>query len=373
MRVHMSSSTGKTKGWRLAFGLVVIPLALAVVYFCFFAVDRYISSAQVVVRQEGGGQGASLPGLSTLLTGANPASREETLYLREFITSNDMMQLLEDKLHWVEHYQAQRSDIIYWLPKDAQREDLLKFYQRMVKANYDETNGLLTVSVQALSQTMAKQMLTEILSASEHFVNEVSHSIAREQMSFAKSELENARKNYSMRKEQLLTFQNLNKVLDGKTSAQSRADIIANLEAEYSKQQAVTTEMQYKLRADSPQVQQQKQRVNAIRAQLSTEKGMLVSAPDGDQANVVASRYQQLMLDAGIAEDTYKSAVAALDTSRIEASKKIRTLVTVVTPNMPEMALYPERLYDLATILMGLLMLYGISRFLIASIEDHRD
>jgi capsular polysaccharide transport system permease protein len=37
------------------------------------------------------------------------------------------------------------------------------------------------------------------------------------------------------------------------------------------------------------------------------------------------------------------------------------------------MALYPERLYNLATIFLALLLLYGIARFLIASIEDHRD
>lgn len=367
------SSTGKLKGWRLTIGLVILPFVLAVIYYALFAADRYVSSAQVVVRQEGSNASAAVPGLSTLLTGANPASREETLYLREYITSNDMMQLLEDRLHWVEHFQQQRSDIIFWLAKDAPREDLLKFYQRMVAAHYDETTGLLKVEVQALTPEMSKQMLTTILQASEHFVNEVSHGIAREQMSFAKNELEVARKNYAVQKEQLLSFQNDNKVLDGKTSAQGRAEIIASLESEYSKQQAITTEMQYKLRADSPQVQQQKQRVNSLKAQLSTEKRLLVSAPDGDQANVVSSRYQQLTLDAGIAEETYKASVAALDNARVEASKKIRTLVTVVSPNTPELALYPERLYDLATILLGLLMLYGITRFLIASIEDHRD
>jgi capsular polysaccharide transport system permease protein len=367
------SSTGKSKGWGLVFGLVIVPLALAIIYYAFFAVDRFVSSAQVVVRQEGNNSAAALPGLSTLLTGANPASREETLYLREYITSNDMMQLLEERLKWVEHYQEQRSDVFFWLPKDAPREELLQFYQRMVLATYDETNGLLSVEVQALTPEMSKLMLTTILDASERFVNEMSHSIAREQMNFAKGELESARKNYALRKEQLLRFQNTNKVLDGATSAQSRADIITGLESEYSKQQAVATEMQYKLRANSPQVVQQQSKVNALRAQLSAEKRLLVSAPDGEQANVIASRYQQLMLDAGISEETYKSAVAALDGARVEASKKIRTLVTVVSPNIPQAALYPERLYNLATILLGLLMLYGITRFLIASIEDHRD
>jgi capsular polysaccharide transport system permease protein len=372
MRFHMSS-TGKLKGWRLTIGLVLVPMALAITYYVFFAVDRFVSSAQVVVRQEGSNPGAQLPGLGILLTGSNPASREETLYLREYIASMDMMQLLEDRLHWIEQYSKQRSDPFFLLAADTPREDLLKYYQRMVSAHYDETTGLLKVEVQAFSPELAEQMVKTILEASEHFVNEVSHSIAREQMRFAQSELEGAKNSYAKRKEELLSFQNRNKVLDGKSSAQGRASIIDTLEGEHSKDRAVLTQMLYKLQPDSPQVKQQQQRVNAIREQLSAEKRLLVSAPDGDQLNVVASRFQQLTLDAGIAQETYKAAVSALDNARIEASKKIRTLVTVITPNTPEIAIYPQRFYNLATIFIALLMLYGITRFLIASIEDHRD
>ncbi|WP_150643393.1 ABC transporter permease [Pseudomonas fluorescens] len=367
------SSTGKYKGWRLTLGLIVAPLVLAIVYYGLFAVDRFVSSAQVVVRQEGNNPGAQLPGLGILLTGSNPASREETLYLREYIVSMGMMELLEKRLRWVDQYAQQRNDPFFWLSQDTPREDLLEYYQRMVTAHYDEITGLLKVEVQAYSPELAEQMVRTILEASEQFVNEVSHSIAREQMRFAHGELEGAKNNYGQRKEELLRFQNINKVLDGKSSAQGRASIIDTLEGEYSKEQAALTEMLYKLRPDAPQVKQQKQRVNAIREQLSAEKRLLVSAPDGDQLNVVASRFQQLTLDAGIAEETYKTAVAALDNARIEASKKIRTLVTVISPNTPQIAIYPQRWYDLATIFLALLMLYGITRFLIASIEDHRD
>ncbi|WP_309475943.1 ABC transporter permease [Pseudomonas sp. B21-031] len=367
------SSTGKKKGWGLAMAMVILPMILAAIYYGVFAVDRFVSSAQVVVRQDGSNQGAQVPGLATLLTGANPASREETLYLREYITSMDMMLLLEDKVHWIEQFAAQRSDLFFWLDKDAQREDLLNYYQRMVSAHYDETTGLLRVEVQAFTPELSEQMLRVILQASEHFVNEVSHNIAREQMKFAQGELETARLNYATRKTQLLTFQNVNKVLDGGNTAQSRATIIADLEGQYTKEQAALTEMSFKLRADAPQVRQQRQKVEAITQQLAKEKRLLVSSPQGSQLNVVASQYQQLTLDAGIAEESYKTAVAALDNARIEASKKIRTLVTVVSPNTPQLALYPERLYNLATILLGLLMLYGITRFILASIEDHRD
>lgn len=353
--------------------MVVLPMVLAAVYYAVFSIDRYVSYAQVVVRQDGNHQGAQVPGLAALLTGANPASREETLYLREYITSMDMMLLLEDRLHWIESYATQRHDIFFLLDRDAPREELLKYYQRMVSAHYDETTGLLRVEVQGFTPEISEKMLRTILQESEHFVNEVSHDMAREQMKFAQSELENARKTYSERKNQLINFQNDNKVLDGANTAKSRAMIVAELEAQYTKEQASLTEIGFKLRADSPQARQQKQRVEAIQQQLSKEKRLLVSSPQGSQLNVVASRYQQLTLDAGIAEETYKASVAALDNARVEASKKIRTLVTVVSPNAPQLAIYPERWYNLATILLGLLMLYGITRFILASIEDHRD
>ena len=84
------SSTGKFKGWRLTLGLIVIPMVLAVIYYGFFAADRFVSSAQVVVRQEGSNPGAQLPGLSMLLTGANPAKRLGSLRESWGLTNDDI-------------------------------------------------------------------------------------------------------------------------------------------------------------------------------------------------------------------------------------------------------------------------------------------
>jgi capsular polysaccharide transport system permease protein len=79
------------------------------------------------------------------------------------------------------------------------------------------------------------------------------------------------------------------------------------------------------------------------------------------------------MIDTKIAEDAYKVAIVAVQDARIEATKKLRNLVTVVSPNLPDKAIYPRRIYNLITIAIGLLCLYGIVRFIIVAIEDHRD
>lgn len=348
-------------------------MILAVLYYSFFALDRYVSTAQVAVRQVGNNEAPQIPGLAVMLSGLNPTSREETLYLREFLTSQDMLNVLQQKANWSEHYANRWRDPLYWLSSDAQREDLLDYYRRLVTAHFDEQTGLLNVSVEAFDAEFAEKVLKIMLGESERFVNELSHRMAREQMAFAQSELAKARAAYEERREDMLVFQSNNSLLDAEATAKARANIIAELEANLTKERTTLKGLLATLSANTPQIRQQRNRIQALEQQLAAEIQRLVSQKDGDKLNVVASRYRNLTIDAAIAEEAYKFAVSSVESARIEASKKLRSLVTVVSPNAPDKAIYPDRAYNLITIFIALLLLYGIARFVIATIEDHRD
>lgn len=363
----------KLKRSGLFVSIVLLPMAIALIYYTVFALDRYVSIAQITVRQTGSHEAPQLPGLAVMLGGVNPTSREETLYLREFITSADMLEVLEKKLNWSQHYSERWIDPVYLLRASSPREELLEYYRRLVNAHFDEQTGLLEIEVQAFDQEFAQETLKAILAESERFVNEISHRMAREQMNFAQSELANARKTYELHREEMLKFQSHNKLLNAQATAESRAGVIADLEGTLTKARAELKGMLASLSSDSPQVRQQRVRINALEQQVDAESKRLVSQTDGDQLNVVAAKYRNLMIDTGIAEEAYKFAVTAVETARIEASKKIRSLVTVVGPNKPEESLYPRRIYNLVTIFICLMLLYGIVRFIIATIEDHRD
>lgn len=363
----------KLKSKRLVVWLVVVPMVLAVIYYSFFALSRYVSTAQVAVRQVGNSDAPSIPGLAVMLGGINPTSREETLYLREFLTSQDMLNVLQAKLAWSEHYSERWHDPLYWLKSGSAREDKLKYYRRTVSAYFDEQTGLLHLSVQAFNADFAEKVLKVMLGESERFVNELSHKMAREQMTFAQSELAKARQVYEEKREAMLVFQGSNNILDAEATAKARSIVISDLEAQVTMGRATLKGLLATLKEDTPQVRQQRIRIRALEQQLAAENQRLVSRKDGDQLNVVASRYRNLSIDALIAEEAYKFAVSSVESARIEASKKLRSLVTVVSPNMPDKAIYPDRLYNLLTLFVGLLIFYGIARFVIATIEDHRD
>lgn len=353
--------------------LVIAPILIIGIYYAFFAVDRYVSIAKIVVRQPQDSAGASIPSLALLMGSTNPTSREETLFVQDFIVSVDMMTHLQKKVDWVDAYAKQKSDPLFYLDKDAPAEDLQKFYRRIVETHFDEFTGLLEVEVQTPNPQLSKAMLDEILNESERFVNEISHKIARDHLGFAERELSNARRNYVEKRDTLIAFQNANNLLDAKSSAESRATTIAGLEDMLTKERAHLKGLRSTLDAASPQVRQQQTKIRALEQQLIAEKKELISAVGGDQLNVIASEYQNLTVDAGIAEESYKLSVAALENARIEASKKIRSLVTIVGPAVAQRPIYPERFYNLATLFILLLLLYGVARFVIATIEDHRD
>ncbi|NYT36435.1 ABC transporter permease [Allopusillimonas soli] len=357
----------------LALWMVVIPMAIAILYYALFAVNRYVSSAQAVVRQAGNDAEAMVPGLAMMIAGVNPASREETLYLREYILSTDMMQVLDDKLQWRKHFEQQRRDPLFWIFDTTSQEDELDFYRRLVQAYYDETTGLLAVEVQALTPKFAQEVLQTILDESDRFVNELSHSLAHEQLRFAESELALARHKYEEKKRAMVDFQANSEYLNAQSSAEARATIIATLEGDLTREKAKLKALMSSLGNNTPQVRQQRVRIDAMSRQLEVEKKSLLSSDKGDKLNVIAAAYRDREIDVGLAEETYKAAMAAAENARIEATKKIRSLVRVVSPNMPQEAIYPERIYNLFTILIGLLLLYGVVRFVIATIEDHRD
>lgn len=363
----------KLKSKSLLLWLVVVPLVAACIYYAFFALHRYVSMAQVAVRQVGNSDMPSVPGLAVMLGGINPTSREETLYLREFLTSQDMLNVLQARLSWSEHYEERWQDPLYWLKSDSTREDKLKFYRRTVSAYFDEQTGLLHLSVQAFDAEFAEKVLKMMLAESERFVNELSHKMAREQMGFAQSELAKARQVYEEKREAMLVFQGSNNILDAEATAKARSIVISDLEAQVTMGRATLKGLLATLKEDTPQVRQQRIRIRALEQQLAAENQRLVSSKGGEQLNVVASRYRNLSIDASIAEEAYKFAVSSVESARIEASKKLRSLVTVVSPNKPDEAIYPDRIYNLLTLFVGLLIFYGIARFVIATIEDHRD
>jgi capsular polysaccharide transport system permease protein len=190
-------------------------------------------------------------------------------------------------------------------------------------------------------------------------------------MSFAESELANARARMDEVRQRLLAFQEQHGVLDPMAQAAAITGLTAELQAMQARYEAELKGLQGYLNDDAPQIQTRQAQIAGIREQLQDEKRRGVTDADGMSLNVMAGKYQELVAELGFVSDAYRGALVALETARIESTRKLKSLVLVESPALPESAEYPRRLYTLTALLMGLTLLYGIGRLIVATIEDH--
>jgi capsular polysaccharide transport system permease protein len=352
--------------------LLAAPLLLAAAYLIVLAADRYVAESIVAVRQNGEGP-LGTDGLSMLLGASAPSTRKDEYLLEAHILSNDMLDALERKLHLRAAFSAPQLDIIYRLARHASSEEFLDYYRRRVEVFVDPDSGLMRVRTQAFTPQVADALNREIVALSERFINESSHRLAREQMAFAESELAKARTAVNVARDAVLEFQNRNGVLDPMAQAQANTGVTVELQGQLAKQEAELKGLLGYLNDDTHQVKGLRSQIAGTRAQLRAENRRGTATSGGENLNVLAGQYQQLLAEFQFAQDAYKMALTAVEAARVESTRKLKSLVLVESPRRPETAAYPRRLYTLSALLLGLGLLYGIVRLVVATIEDHQE
>ena len=360
--------------FNLRLAVIAVPWSIAALYLAVFAADRYVSESVVAVRQEG--TGLAIPsGIDALsaMFGTSAGSREDQFMLQAHILSIDMLRQVDEKLDLRQAYSSPKIDFIFRMARDAPQEDFVDYYRRRIEVLVDDVSGLLTIRTQGFTPEIAQAVNREVVAISERFINESSHRLARDQMAFAQRELEGSRARLDDARGRLLEFQEQHSMLDPSAQAAANTGITAELQAMLARYEAELKGMEAYLTENAPQIQSLQAQVAGLRQQLQTEGRRGVTDEDGVSLNVLAGRYLELAAELEFMSDAYRGALIALETARIESTRKLKSLVLVESPALPESAEYPRRAYSLVALLMALLLIYGIGRLIVATIEDHME
>ncbi len=351
--------------------LIGVPMILAAIYLFGIAADRYVTEAKVMVKRAGGAEGGA-PDLGALLAGSYSLAREDALYLKEYILSPDMLARLDRSLDLRRAFGEAGPDIFHRLAADAPEEQFLDYYRARVEVSFDDKTSLLTVRTEGFTPVFAQRFNQAILAEAESFINDISHKIAREQMDFAGHEVERSRHRLDAARDALLAHQNLHGVLDPVAQAEAAGKLVADLEARRAQFEAELRQLKSYLNADTPQVVTMQNAIRALEAQAAQEKSKL-AAPGAPKLNRVAAQFLEAKATVEFNTDLYKLSLTALENTRIEAARKIKNLVVVSSPHLPEEAERPRRALILASLLLVSSLLYGLVRLAWAVIEDHRE
>ncbi len=364
----------KMSARRLQLLLIGLPVLLYGLYLGVIAADRYVSESVITVRQSSGDMGANVPGAAMLLAGINPPAHEDTLHLREFVHSRGLLVTLESKLKLREHYAESRADLPFRLAADASTEDFIDYYRQRVEVSFDDRSSLLKIRTQGFDPAWSQRLNQAILDESERFVNETSHSIARDRLRFAEGELDLAAKRLQQARVQVLAFQNKHRLIDPTAQAAATGALASEMEATRSRLEAELNGLLAYLNEDAYQVKALRGRMSALQRQIDSERARATTdTRRGERLNALAIEFQALQLQSTFAQDAYKLALGAIENARIDATRKLKSLVVIEPPSLPQTAEYPLRAYNLATLLVVCVLLYAISRLVLATIREHQD
>lgn len=357
---------------RKIIGAALLASLVAGAYWFALASDRYVSDAHIIIQRTDLPGGQSMD-FSTLLAGVGAGSRADQLLLREHLLSIDMLRKLDGTLGLRAHYSDPQRDPLsrMWF-QDASIEWFHRHYLSRVQVEFDDYAGVLIIKAQAYEPIIAQRITSTLVQEGERFMNQLAHQLAQAQVAFLEQQVVQMNDRALQARRAVLAYQDRKGLVSPQATAESIAAIVARLEAQRSELQTQRASLQAYLVPEHPNIVMLNQQIAAVERQLAQEQAKL-AAPTGKTLNRTVEEFQRLELEAVFAQDVYKTALAALEKGRIEATRTIKKVSVLQTPTLPEYALEPRRYYNTLVFLLVALLLAGVAHLLMAIVRDHTD
>lgn len=354
---------------RLIKAFVLIPGLLVFIYLLFFASDMYISEAKFAVR----GQNSSSPAdaLSTLFRVPSNTQSDSYIVLN-YIQSPDMFGKLDASLKLKEHYSSRKNDIWYRLWGNATQDEIRDYWQWACKVSYDPDTSILGVEIKAFSPEMALAIANGILKYSEDLVNGMNLRSRQDAIAQAGEEVARAEQRIRKAHEAMRQYRENTVILDPEAVAKGLYGVVNGLEAEVTQTAAELAEVLTYMKGNSPRVAQLRNRLKVLRSQLKTEKDRLASARQSEKPlSALVSEFQSLTLEEEFAQKQLTSAMASLETARIQADAQSLYIEAFQRPVLADESLYPRPFFFTFIFMMTALLLLGLVSLIIAAVREH--
>lgn len=351
--------------------IIFLPMTLLIIYLAIFSQPRFVSESKVAIKRSDDLASNSV-NFGLLLGAINPSSVEDALYLKEYINSPDMLAVLDKQLNFRQAFSQSGLDFLHHLSPDETAEKFLRYYRERISVTYDDKAGLLAIRTQGFTPDFALNFNKAVLKESERFINELSHRIARDQLTFAEKEMEKSRSRLNNSKSELLAYQNSNNVLDPEAQALAASSLVNTLMGQKIQMEAELRTLLTYLRDDAAQVVSVRNAIASMQAQIDNEKGK-ITAPQGDKLNRMAVEFEEIRSRVAFDNELYKLALTSIEKTRVEAARKLKVLSVISSPQQPQESTFPNIPYLIACWLLVCCLMFGILKLLLAVIEDHRD
>lgn len=360
----------RTKAWIPVVLCVGLPTVVATVFLFFFAADQYVSEAKFVVRGTSGSQPSLLSGL--LQSSGFSRAQDDTFAVQDYILSRDALEELNRTVDVRQVFNRPEADILSRFPLPflgETFEHLYKHYLGRVDVTYDSTTGVTQLSVRAYRADDAAKMAGALLAGGEQLVNRMNERQRQNTMRDARHEVVDAEARVQKVAGDLASYRTRAELLDPNKQSVSMLQAIADMTGKMTQSKTQLGELQ-RSSPNSPLIEALKRRISVMQGQIDEARAKITGT--GNSMVPQITEFDALTLQREFADRQLSSAIAFLDTARLNADRQQLYLDQIVKPNMADYAAYPKRFADIAIVFITSFGVYTIARLLIAGAREHR-
>ncbi len=350
--------------------MVLLPIGLVYIYLWYWANDQYASEVGFTIRSEEARTAMDLLGG---LTNISSSSGDDSRILYEYIQSQHLVRLIDKKLDLRKIYSKAKGDPIYNFDTTGTIEDLTRYWLKMVKIHHD-SGGFIGLRVLAFDPEDARRIAAEIVKQCSIKINQLSAISRNDATSYARTELNIAVSRLKNARAAVTTYRNKYQIVDPSGESQSKLGVLSSLQQGLSEAYIELDLLTSTTGKTDPRVKQAHRKINVIKERIHSERTKVGLATDAipEGFSVILAEFEGLTIDLEYAQQSYLSALTALDTAQANAARKSRYLATYIEPTLAEKSEYPKRLMNISLVGVFLFLFWSLLILVYFSIRDRR-
>jgi capsular polysaccharide transport system permease protein len=350
--------------------VVVLPTLLAGLYLSLWTSNRYVSEFRVAVRTVQPLRSTDFPSLLGL-TGMSQAGNDSQAVV-QYLQSREPLEELENKISLRSRFQGDAIDWWSRLSPTQSIEGYVRYWRSLLDAYYETTTGTIIVRVTAFSPQDALAIATNCLTLSENLVNRMSARTRGDTLSFAEQEVATAEARLNDINARLRDLRDRDKMLDPRKAAESTMLLAAKITDEISQLNTELAQQRNSLSETAPSVRVNEEKLSALQAELEKVNAQITASSSSSRPlTSVIGAFDQLESESAFAEKAYQSALAALETARMDANRQQIYLATIVRPALPQEPSFPRPVKDTFLVFGAALTLWAIGLLVVQAVREH--
>jgi BexC/CtrB/KpsE family polysaccharide export inner-membrane protein len=352
--------------------LVLIPTVVAALYYLVIAAPEYVSETTFVVRSPSQTSPSALDGvLLGVGIGGAGGGVSDAYVVHEYITSRQAVHDLVETQNLRAKLDRPATDFVARFPRPFQAdnfENLYRAYGRFVTVGINSQTGISTLRVSAFTAKDASDLANALLNGGEGVINRLNDRAAADAVAESHKRISEAEARVVAAETALTDFRNRERLIDPQRSSLAGLDLVAKLEGQLADLRAQRAALAAAA-PRSPQLPEIDRQITAFETQLDMERSR-IAGQDTSLAPTIGE-YEQLTIERDFAVKELAEASAAAETARLEVRRKRLYLERIVSPNTPDTATKPRRLYSIMMVFITCMLIYSAVVLVLAGLREH--